>query len=144
MRLRSIRTRCCAGRRKAREASPRCKTRVSRSSHSVLIHRIIQSGKASLIESTPLFGTTTTTTTGAAARGRKARRKGTRKGRKAIPCARACRQGRRRETLYRGVIIKVTRTPLNGSRLDHRQAEATPPSDTKGCAKSRPRVSRWI
>lgn len=34
----------------------------------------------------------------------------------------------------RGVIIKVTHTPLNGSRLDHRQAGAMPPSDTKGCA----------
>lgn len=31
-----------------------------------------------------------------------------------------------------GVIIKVTHTLLNGSRLDHRQA--MPPSDTKGCA----------
>jgi len=26
------------------------------------------------------------------------------------------------------VIIKVTRTPLNGSRLDHRQAGAAPPA----------------
>lgn len=34
----------------------------------------------------------------------------------------------------RGVIIKVTHTLLNGSRLDHRQARAMPPSDTKGCA----------
>lgn len=34
----------------------------------------------------------------------------------------------------RGVIIKVTHTPLNGSRLDHRQAGAMPLSDTKGCA----------
>lgn len=34
----------------------------------------------------------------------------------------------------RGVIIKVTHTLLNGSRLDHRQAGAMPPSDTKGCA----------
>lgn len=34
-----------------------------------------------------------------------------------------------------GMIIKVTHTsPLNGSRLDHRQAGALPPSDTKGCA----------
>lgn len=32
-----------------------------------------------------------------------------------------------------GAIIKVTHTPLNGSRLDHRQAGAMPPSDTKGC-----------
>lgn len=34
----------------------------------------------------------------------------------------------------RGVIIKVTHTLLNGSCLDHRQAGAMPPSDTKGCA----------
>lgn len=38
------------------------------------------------------------------------------------------------ERSARGVIIKVTHTLLNGSRLDHRQAGAMPPSDTKGCA----------
>lgn len=37
------------------------------------------------------------------------------------------------ERSARGVIIKVTHTLLNGSRLDHRQAGAMPPSDTKGC-----------
>lgn len=45
------------------------------------------------------------------------------------------REGTRvRRSALRSVIIKVTHTPLNGSRLDHRQAGAMPPSDTKGCA----------
>lgn len=111
VRLRSIRTHCCApaGARKAP-----CKTaRVLQSAFRSDLHRIIQSGKASLIESTPLFGTTTTTGTLQRAEGEDGQ-----KGREGASKRVRARQRKRRvynsgrETLYRGVIIKVTRTPV--------------------------------